>query len=265
VSWSDGGAASHEITAPPAAATYTAVYETVPSADLSVVKTGPPFFEAGAEIAFTVTVTNHGPGGAALVEVDDPTPAGLTFVANAGDCVTAFPCLLGDVPAGQSRVIDARYFVPWEYSGTVLNQAIVRSPTLDPDPGNGASSASVPRRGLRFHALPPCRLADTRGADGPALGAGETRTFPTDRCGIPGTARALALNVTVTGAQAAGHVRLHAAGSPPPSTSTINYRAGQTRGNNAIVGLGAAGGLDVHLGQAAGAAHLILDVSGYFE
>jgi uncharacterized repeat protein (TIGR01451 family) len=266
-SWSDGGAASHEITAPATAATYLATYQVVPSADLSVVKTGPPFYELGAEISFTLTVANDGPSHAAMVEVADPTPAGLTFVGNTGDCSTDFPCLLGVVPAGQSRVINARYLVPWEYSGPTLivNQATVSSTTLDPEGGNGVSTASVPPRSMRFHALSPCRLADTRGAEGPALAGGETRTFPTDRCGIPATARALALNVTVTGAQVAGHVRLHPAGSPRPSTSTLNYRADQTRGNNAIVGLGAAGGVEVYVAQVAGGAHVILDVSGYFE
>jgi len=46
----------------------------------------------------------------------------------------------------------------------------------------------------------------------------------------------------------------------------INYSAGQTRANNAIVTLGGAtGSLVVFSGQAAGAVHVIVDVNGYFE
>ena len=47
--------------------------------------------------------------------------------------------------------------------------------------------------------------------------------------------------------------------------SSINYSAGQTRGNNAIVSLNAAGALTVRCVQASGTVDLIVDVNGYFE
>ena len=50
-----------------------------------------------------------------------------------------------------------------------------------------------------------------------------------------------------------------------PSTSTLNYVAGQTRANNAIVGLSPSGALAVRCSQASGTAHVVLDVTGYFE
>jgi hypothetical protein len=50
-----------------------------------------------------------------------------------------------------------------------------------------------------------------------------------------------------------------------PPTSTLNYAAGQTRANNAVVGLSASGALAVRCSQAAGTVHAILDVTGYFE
>ena len=58
-------------------------------------------------------------------------------------------------------------------------------------------------------------------------------------CGVPATARALALNVTVTAPEAAGHVRLFPTGQALPTIATVNYSAGQTRGGNGIVALGA--------------------------
>jgi len=71
--------------------------------------------------------------------------------------------------------------------------------------------------------------------------------------------------VTESGATANGHFRLFAAGTPLPATSTINYRAGQTIANNGIVAVGAGAGLTVYSGQASGTAHVIVDVSGYYQ
>jgi hypothetical protein len=60
-------------------------------------------------------------------------------------------------------------------------------------------------------------------------------------------------------------VRLYPADQALPSTSTLNYVAGQTRANNAIVGLSTSGALAVRCTQASGTAHVVLDVTGYFE
>jgi hypothetical protein len=118
----------------------------------------------------------------------------------------------------------------------------------------------------RFYALPPCRVLDTRGAQGPALVAGASRTFAfAGVCNIPATARAVALNVTVTQATAAGHLTLYPAGGTVPGASTINYRAGVARANNAILRLSASGQLAIFCGQLTGSTHAIVDVSGYFQ
>jgi hypothetical protein len=50
-----------------------------------------------------------------------------------------------------------------------------------------------------------------------------------------------------------------------PSTSALNYSAGQTKGNNAIVPLSRFGEVAVYCGQATGTVHFILDVNGYFQ
>ena len=113
-------------------------------------------------------------------------------------------------------------------------------------------------------------MADTRGAagpyGGPALAALTSRTFVmAGRCDIPPEADAVAVNVTVTGPDAAGHLTLYPAGVPVPLASTINYRAGQTRANNAIIPLGAGNAIAVFSGQPAGSTHLIIDVVGFFR
>jgi hypothetical protein len=72
-------------------------------------------------------------------------------------------------------------------------------------------------------------------------------------------------NLTVTGPTAAGNCALFPAGGSA-STAAITYSAGQTRGNNAIVGVGgASAGLSIRCNQGGGTAHAILDVNGYFE
>jgi hypothetical protein len=116
----------------------------------------------------------------------------------------------------------------------------------------------------------PCRVLDTRDTvgpyGGPALSAGQSRTFTlAGRCGIPASATAAAVNLTVTAPTAQGNLRLYPAGQAMPGTSTLNYVAGQTRANNAIVGLSPSGAFAVRCAQASGTAHVVLDVTGYFE
>ncbi len=118
-----------------------------------------------------------------------------------------------------------------------------------------------------FYTLTPCRVADTRDPDGPyggpALSAGVERTFViAGQCGIPSSAKAASFNVTVTQPSAPGFVILYPGGAAAPIVSAINFSAGQTRGNNAIVPLGPGGTLAV---QSAAPTHFIIDVNGYFE
>jgi hypothetical protein len=136
-----------------------------------------------------------------------------------------------------------------------------------------AQSATVPSSftysaGGNFYSLAPCRIVDTRGATGawggPALAANTARTFVlAGRCGIPSSAQAVATNVTITQPTAAGFLSIYAGGTTRPLVSTINFAAGQTRANNAVLPLGSAG--DVAVFCATGTAQAVIDVTGYFE
>jgi hypothetical protein len=119
---------------------------------------------------------------------------------------------------------------------------------------------------MGFDTVPPCRLLDTRDpAPGSPLVGGAPRTFAVvGNCQIPATARAVAYNVTVTGATATGNLRIGPGGTPPPSTAAVNFRAGQTRANNGVVALGTDGDIGVMLAPS-GTAHIIIDVNGYME
>jgi hypothetical protein len=121
-----------------------------------------------------------------------------------------------------------------------------------------------------LYTVAPCRIVDTRsppgGYGGPALAAGQGRTFSlAGQCGLPAGIRAVSVNVTVTKPSTSGYLTLYPGGPGPPLTSTINYRAGQTRANNAIVPVGGAGEIIVSCGQASGSVQFILDVNAYLQ
>jgi uncharacterized repeat protein (TIGR01451 family) len=113
-----------------------------PAADVQITKVGPATIVVGAQVTYTLTIVNNGPSVATAVSVADPTPAGVTFSGNSGDCVTAFPCALGDLAPGASRVIQTTLNVPVGYNSTTLtNTATASTTTPDPTPGNNTSTA----------------------------------------------------------------------------------------------------------------------------
>jgi uncharacterized repeat protein (TIGR01451 family) len=246
-------------------------------ADVAVTKTGPGVLTAPTNLTYRIVVTNNGPSNAVGVQLADVTPTGLTFVSNSGFCVGAFPCNLGAIPAGQTRTIDATYNLPEGYTGPdpVSNTATVTASTTDPNPANNSATVSsqvVPAGPASdFFTIEPCRLLDTRDAagpyGGPALVAGQDRTFVAigPRCGIPATAKAVSVNLTVTAATSVGNLRLYPAGVPLPLASTVNYLAGLARANNAVVPLSGTGEFAIRCTQGSGTAHAIVDVNGYFE
>ncbi len=144
---------------------------------------------------------------------------------------------------------------------------------VDPDPsadtGGIYDPQGVSAKPTAFYTVPPCRVLDTRdpslGGPNP-LDAGANRAVTiASACGLPATAQAVSLNVTVTQGTAGGDLRLYPLGTMLPTSSAINYGAGQTRANNAVTALGDGGALGVHVDQGAGTVHLILDVNGYFQ
>jgi hypothetical protein len=157
--------------------------------------------------------------------------------------------------------------IPPAKGGTFSNSAAVTDlQGIDPVLGNDFATESVlvnPAPPVSFYTVSPCRIVDTRGpvADtgGRALAANTGRkillTGPNaPACGVPSDARAVAVNATVVDPSDGGDLRLHAGGTSLPSSSTINFVAGQVRANSAVVPLvngflrcmRHAGGLDRH-------------------
>ncbi len=115
-----------------------------------------------------------------------------------------------------------------------------------------------------FHPITPARVLDTRVAPATALGSGEERGLVIGgQAGVPPTAGAVALNVTVTEPTAAGFLTVWPSGSPRPTASNLNMVPGQTVPNMVVVGLGTGGA--VSLFNFAGSSHAIVDVAGWFD
>ena len=88
----------------------------------------------------------------------------------------------------------------------------------------------------------------------------------TGGCGIPSSAASVVANLTIVGPSAAGALVVYPTGSSTPGTSTLNFRVGATRANNAQVLLSPGGSADFLLAAAGGAsANLLVDVVGYFS
>jgi uncharacterized repeat protein (TIGR01451 family)/fimbrial isopeptide formation D2 family protein len=122
------------------------------SADLAITKTHTGSFDAGADGAYTLTVTNHGPSDAALpLTVTDPVPAPLILVSASGgsawdctvssgndvSCVALAPLPAGDTAATISVVVST---LSSQTATSVTNTASVTSATSDPDESNNSSS-----------------------------------------------------------------------------------------------------------------------------
>jgi uncharacterized repeat protein (TIGR01451 family) len=261
----------------------TGAVEWRPSADLGVALAGASPVSAGGTIEWTITATNAGPLAASGALLTDAFPAlvggvSWTCTSSAGSSCPAS----GSGPLSASVSLLPGGSVTIRAQGTVgalgaarhvTNTVTIATPAGldDPVAANDSASVATPvERQTQFYSVTPCRAVDTRGAagprGGPALAAGVARTFPiAGACEIPATAWAVSLNATVTGPTAGGNVRLYPGGTPVPATSTLNYAAGLTRANNAVVALGEAGDLSALASQASGSTQLVLDVNGYFE
>jgi uncharacterized repeat protein (TIGR03803 family) len=131
--------------------------------------------------------------------------------------------------------------------------------------GIGATSSAPPP--LQFIRVTPCRVADTRNAagpfGGPEMSAKSTREFdiPQSACGIPSTAVAYSLNVTVVPSGPLGYLSMWPTGATQPLVSTLNSIDGRVKANAAITPAGTNGGVDVYVTDVT---NVILDINGYF-
>jgi hypothetical protein len=130
----------------------------------------------------------------------------------------------------------------------------------------------APEQGY-FYTTSLCRLYDSRNDPSGPISGGQTRTIAAvgfvGNCPLLTPAvKSLAINVTVVGATSAGYVQLYPANIATPTTSVVNFAAGQTRANNGVLNLAtnAAGTFAIRSGLPPGqTVHVIVDLAGYFN
>jgi murein DD-endopeptidase MepM/ murein hydrolase activator NlpD len=132
---------------------------------------------------------------------------------------------------------------------------------------SGASNAVMPSGWMGFfRPLTPARLLDTRTGNGaPAARVAGGQTIDVQvvgRGGVPASGvAAVVLNATVTNPSQGSYLTVYPTGIARPTTSNMNFVAGQTLANLAVIGVGSGGRVSVF--NAAGAADVIFDVAGW--
>ncbi|MBV9406391.1 MAG: Ig-like domain repeat protein, partial [Acidobacteriaceae bacterium] len=167
----------------------------------------------------------------------------------------------------------ATYILPGNTSpGTYTIQAVY-SGTTNFSASNDPVTLTVTSSGaVYFVPVTPCRLVDTRNANGtfggPSIGASGWRSFPVaGNCGVPANATAYSMNVTAVppGSQPLWYLTVFPTGTATPNDSTpstLNSVSGQVVANAAIVPAGTGGSVSVYASGTS--TDVILDVNGYF-
>jgi hypothetical protein len=185
-----------------------------------------------------------------------PTGETIPGVSTLNDLSGAIVANAAIVPAGAAGAVDV--FV---YDAT---DVIIDTNGYFAPPGSPGA--------LFFYPLKPCRVADTRSVGGsgltgafgpPQLDAGATRSFPvpSSSCGVPTTAQAYSLNITVVPPGSMYYLTAWPTGETIPGVSTLNDLSGAILANAAIVPAGSSGAISVFVSDAT---NVIIDINGYF-
>ncbi|MBU1674258.1 DUF11 domain-containing protein, partial [bacterium] len=150
---------------------------TVRAADLQLVKNvDDPMPVQGAQVVFTVLVTNQGPDDAFAVVAADTLPEGLVYVSDTADRGGYDPVTglwtIGTVPAGVTATLAITAEVQLDVGSgdTATNTAwIVAADQEDPDPADNHDSALLTQQSAD--------LALSKSVDDPAPAAGETVVY----------------------------------------------------------------------------------------
>ncbi len=218
----------------------------------------------------TITVTQAG----TMTQVIQLNPIAASVPATAGEGVFSVTAAI----PGWSATPNMDWLSIVSTNSTEVRYRYTANPDLSPRTGTilvgtatftvtQAAGANVLGSGLRFIPVTPCRLIDTRenrGAFGqPSLEAAVTRSFalPAAPCGVPGTAKVYALNITVVPKGPLGYLTVWPTGLAQPFVSTLNSLDGRIKANAALVPAGANGAVSVF---ATGATELVVDINGYF-
>lgn len=144
----------------------------------------------------------------------------------------------------------------------------------NPDTGAGTKTNAFfytpPPTATDFFTLTPCRVLDTRNANGPTggpvMGASAERSFPVaGSCGVPVNAKAVVVNMTVISPTAGGYLSIDPGNAFPLGTAAMTFQTAEILSNNATLLLATDGTGTIRiLNGASGTTHVAVDVTGYY-
>ena len=189
-----------------------------------------------------------------------PAAGGLPSVSNLNYRTGQTVPNLVTVPVAANGQVDIHSYI--------YNQASTGSVQVLMDISGYYTTSVTGTSGL-FNPITPVRIADTRANSGQpdsgtALASKSTTalTVTGSADGVPSSASAVVLNVTVAGPTAGGFLTVWPAGASQPTASNLNFVAGQVVANRVIVGIGSAGQVDLY--NSFGSTNVIVDVNGWY-
>ena len=214
--------------------------------------------DPGNQLSFSLSQGNLAQGISAAPGFRGYVTADCTFPLARGTATTVFS-VSGGGPAAESAAGSS-----------------VRNPKPTPSGASGTHAGSLLQRQLNpndtgaallFIPMTPCRVVDTRTTNGPFGGppipGGNSRDFaiPNGACGVPSTAQAYSLNVTVVPVATLGYLTVWPAGLSRPLASTLNSLDGRFKSDAVIVPGGTGGAVSVF---ATDTTNVVLDINGYY-
>ncbi len=157
-----------------------------------------------------------------------------------------------------------------------MTEAVELSTTYMSNPGNTTDLVfdvtgyyTADATGATYVPMPnPARLLDTRAANGlpGRLTANTPQTFTVNgRGGVAANAIGVTGNLTVVDETNSWAVFIGPAPQASPTTSTINFNRGDTKGNGLAVAVSGTGTLSAtYISTAGNTTDLVLDVTGFF-
>ncbi|MBL8229255.1 MAG: hypothetical protein JNL98_12285 [Bryobacterales bacterium] len=222
---------------------------------------------AGCTTGFSPSTVSM-PANGGTVQIALQTGAGCAWEAlSLTDWLRITSATTGTGPSSLtlSAQVNAAAFARQGFLEVMGQRVEVSQPSSAPPPGSSA--------GLRFVAISPCRVMETRpeynfegrtGAFGPPyIRSGETRTLAmaqSNVCRLPATAKAYVVNITLVPRGGLDFVTIWPGGESRPEYWTARSPDGQIVANSAIVKAGN-GAIQVY---ASNDADMIIDISGYY-
>jgi len=158
-------------------------------------------------------------------------------------------------------------------NSALLGQSLAQSSDVD------IAALGAVDSDLVFVPVAPCRLFDTRVAGGP-IAANSVRGFDItavssyafqggansdcNGVGAAGSFAAAAVNLTVVSPSSVGYITAFPFGGTQPLAATVNYVAGDIRGNFAVVRLDQGSAANEMSVYSVASTHLVGDIVGYF-